>query len=85
MFKFSIRDVLWLTLVVAVAAGWFVHYRAMERRYSRRSEYISQLKDALGMSIGRAEAYRGLLRKEYGMISISFKSAQLPPELANEP
>jgi hypothetical protein len=25
MFKFSIRDLLWLTLVVAVGLGWFVH------------------------------------------------------------
>ena len=28
-FRFSIRDLLWLTLVVAVALGWFVHQREL--------------------------------------------------------
>jgi len=25
--RFTIRDLLWLTLVVAVAIGWWLHYR----------------------------------------------------------
>jgi hypothetical protein len=28
MFHFTIRDLLWLTVVVALAVGWFVHVRA---------------------------------------------------------
>jgi hypothetical protein len=28
-FRFSILDLLWLTLVVAVALGWFVHQRQL--------------------------------------------------------
>lgn len=27
MFRFKIRDVLWLTVVVAVAVGWWIHSR----------------------------------------------------------
>ena len=27
MFRFTIRDVLWLTLVLALGLGWFVHQR----------------------------------------------------------
>ena len=25
--KFSIRDLLWLTVVIAISAGWYAHYR----------------------------------------------------------
>jgi hypothetical protein len=27
MFRFSIRDVLWLTVVVALAVGWWIEHR----------------------------------------------------------
>lgn len=30
MFRFSIRELFLLTLVVAACLGWYVHYRAME-------------------------------------------------------
>ena len=29
MFRFSIRDLLWLTVVVALGSGWFVTYRRL--------------------------------------------------------
>jgi predicted negative regulator of RcsB-dependent stress response len=32
MFKFTIRDLLWLTLVVALAIGWWVEHRYWEQR-----------------------------------------------------
>ena len=31
MFKFSIRDVLWLTLVVGLVAGWFIDRKSREK------------------------------------------------------
>lgn len=31
MFKFSIRDILWLTLVVGLALGWWVEHRQHAR------------------------------------------------------
>jgi len=30
MFRFTIRDVLWLTVVVALALGWWVEHAAMK-------------------------------------------------------
>jgi hypothetical protein len=30
MFRFSIRDLLWATVVVALVLGWWLHYRAVE-------------------------------------------------------
>jgi len=32
MFRFTIRDVLWLTVVVGLAVGWFVNRQALQRR-----------------------------------------------------
>jgi hypothetical protein len=32
--KFTIRDLLWLTLVVALATGWWLHHRAWAQKYS---------------------------------------------------
>ena len=34
MFRFSIRDLLWLTLVVAMGLGWFVRERQLQARLS---------------------------------------------------
>jgi len=33
MFRFSIRDVLWLTVVVGLAVGWWMDHAAADRRY----------------------------------------------------
>ena len=35
MFRFSIRDLLWLTLVVAVGLGWFVSQRQYRAELNR--------------------------------------------------
>jgi hypothetical protein len=35
MFRFTIRDLLWLTVVAGLAAGWFVHVRALNDRFQR--------------------------------------------------
>jgi len=32
MYRFTIRDVLWLILVGAVCAGWWVEHRSIEQR-----------------------------------------------------
>jgi hypothetical protein len=31
MFRFTIRDVLWLTVVVGLSLGWYVHYQRLTR------------------------------------------------------
>jgi hypothetical protein len=44
MFRFSIRDVLWLTVVVAVAVGWWIELRSATRAASllRKSEQANR-------------------------------------------
>jgi hypothetical protein len=36
--RFSIKDMLWLTLVVALAVGWRIHYESM-RQFISDAEY----------------------------------------------
>jgi hypothetical protein len=46
MFRFTIRDVLWLTVVVGLAVGWFVeHERTI--RMGRQIEEIRQAVDEI--------------------------------------
>lgn len=45
MFKFSIRDVLWLTLVVGLAAGWLVDRRSLTTAYQRDLEEMRESHD----------------------------------------
>jgi hypothetical protein len=33
--RFTIRDLLWLTVVVALAAGWWISYRQMQSKINR--------------------------------------------------
>jgi hypothetical protein len=35
MFQFTIRDVLWLTLVVGLSVGWWFDHRALGKRVSK--------------------------------------------------
>jgi hypothetical protein len=45
MFRFTIRDVLWLTVVVALGVGWFVEHRATEQRFADQEARLAA-KDA---------------------------------------
>jgi hypothetical protein len=42
--RFSIRDLLWLALVVALVVGWTVSYRALDARYEEAKDMELQFK-----------------------------------------
>jgi hypothetical protein len=42
--RFSIRDLLWATVVVAMGLGWWVSDRAMEARWFRVSQQAHRLR-----------------------------------------
>ena len=39
MFRFTIRDVLWLAVVVAIGLGWYLRDRAWNRYHARFVEF----------------------------------------------
>jgi hypothetical protein len=45
--KFSIRDLLLVTVIVALAAGWWVHRRAMNDEFRRMDSENEALRDEL--------------------------------------
>ena len=85
MFRFTIRELLLLTIIVAMGLGWWLTYRAMEHRHARRSAYIEKLKERLRWELGwraRFDTYEN--RMKLGLGGMRTK-AKLPPELENEP
>ena len=58
MFRFTIRDLLWLTLVAAVGCGWFLHVRSIRIAEENRAEELRQLAksavDEMNESIAKA-------------------------------
>ena len=43
MFKFTIRDLLWLTVVVALAVGWWIEHRSGETARQGRRQLQRQI------------------------------------------
>jgi hypothetical protein len=40
MFRFTIRDLLWLMVVVAICSAWFSHVRSIRQSELRRAEEL---------------------------------------------
>ncbi len=59
MFRFIIRDLLWLTLVVAVGLGWFVHQRQLRADVDQAKveAYVWQLRAALARRVQPSSAH----------------------------
>ena len=43
MFRFTIRDVLWLTALIALAAAWFADRSNLRCTVARRGEFIHNM------------------------------------------
>ena len=57
-FRFSIRDLLWLTLVVALGLGWFVHQRQLRAEADkelRRANWWHMAAEALEEALKDAD------------------------------
>ncbi|HEY2415745.1 MAG TPA: hypothetical protein VGI40_26130 [Pirellulaceae bacterium] len=66
MFRFTIRDLLWLMVVVGLACGWFLNDRAWRRYRDYRVAFAEQ--EAHRLMLGNAEASREIdrLLRKYG-------------------
>jgi len=56
MFRFTIRDVLWLTVVVALLVAWWVDRRGVENRGEIRAAKIRSHAETLRTSLQMAAA-----------------------------
>jgi hypothetical protein len=48
MFRFTIRDVLWLTALVAVGVGWWADHRSLWNRWARAQSQLVNTEEDLG-------------------------------------
>ena len=48
MFRFSIRDLLWVTLVVALGLGWLVHQRQLRAEVNRGRDRATKWRQCAG-------------------------------------
>ena len=57
MFRFTIRDVLWLMVVVGLGCSWFLHVRSIHLAELRRSEeQVKRAKASIRESWERAQS-----------------------------
>ena len=59
MFRFTIRDVLWLTVVVGLAVAWWVEHRAAMKRATAKPRWEYRRNFNLGDSDLDAEGAEG--------------------------
>lgn len=83
--KFSIRDLLLVTVIVALGLGWFCHWRVLSRRYDQRGEYTERLKERLGETLFQKTYILNLLERDGRRYVIPTLRAGLPADLENEP
>jgi hypothetical protein len=86
LMTFSIRDLFLVTLCVALAVGWFCHWKSLDRRYATRGEYVERLKDRLARTISENNYRQQLLEQGPRRYVIPpLPPSFLPPDLQNEP
>jgi hypothetical protein len=62
LLRFSIRDLLWFVLVVAMASGWWLHSEKLSQRYS---EQLSHERDEFRERLRNSEAGSNSWREKY--------------------
>jgi hypothetical protein len=63
MFRFTIRDLLWLTLVVAMGLGWFVH----QRRLCADNANCQMINEALAARATKWRSRAGALEEAFNV------------------
>jgi len=84
MFRFTIRDVLWLMVVVALGVGWWVDHRqniAMRREFDGHTKIVDWYKQIFGEV---RDAYnkegREIIVLSSGHVHIFPLPAEVPPD-----
>ena len=77
MFRFSIRDLLWLTLVVAVALAWLVRELEHRAEAGRVQAQADQAHTETGKWRGGARALAHVLQQEGRHVRWNFESSSV--------
>jgi hypothetical protein len=62
--KFSIRDLLWLTVVVALALTWWLDRRELRRRYEKEASDAAMEALAREVQVARAQIELATLKND---------------------
>jgi hypothetical protein len=64
MLRFTIRDVLWLTVVVALGVGWGMEfYRSPSRRLEFRAQALESALEGEGFTVEQESPFRVRIQK----------------------
>jgi hypothetical protein len=64
MTRFTLRDVFWLTLVVAMGVGWWVHGRRQSAHNRQQAEKIRELAHWEAVASDRLRQVEDYMRRE---------------------
>jgi hypothetical protein len=79
MFRFTIRDLLWLTVVVALAIAWWLDHQRSSRDFRRMAEANAKLRYEAIVAKEEAVFLRVRLSRQSGRASGSNASAREDP------
>lgn len=85
MFRFSIRDLLWLTLVAAVAAGWLIDRRLVISRLDQFDRRIAPFEEEFHAIVEQRKLIGKNLEELYGTVEERRKGLVLQPPEAEIP
>ena len=87
--RFTIRDLLWLTVVVALGVAWWLDRSAIEESRARATIRAAKLEDALRDSLGWNKGYEIAFtamhwRDKVRPPIVHKEQVELPPELLED-
>src|SRR5688572_13772409 len=89
MFRFTIRELVLLTLVVAMGVGWWIDRRLITRQQQKQKEYVRDLEQLVQNQFGAFQSLaREREREDRGFTggssrSVSIEPLQVEPEITD--
>jgi hypothetical protein len=76
MFRFTIRDVLWLTVVVAMGVGWWIEYRrSPTRQLEFRASALEQAIKGHGFTVEHPSPFRVKVWNRNAIVDVNHEPA----------
>jgi outer membrane murein-binding lipoprotein Lpp len=76
--KFGIRDIVWLTILVALAMTWWLDHQANVRKHDQLQQQVQPLRRELfGDRMERAQANVEIINERVRVLTTKVQAAQL--------